>query len=229
LEFETKKGNSILVKTKTQCHISGENFSPGVAEESLGHVFAEIKEAAKTLVPLCGDSQYAMQGRAVLLFEEAEEWADPVSAEQLTEFSRCIRECSRAGATVFQLEVNVSYYGQCNLELSADFLNAMACLGVTIVFDCAEDDSLKIFDRYVLADHAILSGLLGVTEVEFTENILPAMKRDFEHALAEIGNPADFDIILWGDGLDSKMLVSSKSKKEIIPTGVRLKKYLITE
>jgi hypothetical protein len=218
-----------MVKTETHCIISGEKFSPLRAEKTLGNVFVKTSEPGEIAEFLPTGPESIPHGRAVMEFEEPEEISDPLSSEQLDLLSRCVRESIKSGATLIDIDITVRYCGQCNWEMSAEFLDTLAAIGATVTFTCLKDDSLEALDREVHADVKMLSDLLGVTEVDFTEKILPTMKRDFAHALAEIGSPADFDIILWGQGLDAKILVSDNFKTGIVPTGIRLKKYSLIE
>ncbi|HOX45004.1 MAG TPA: hypothetical protein PK668_15500 [Myxococcota bacterium] len=49
------------------------------------------------------------------------------------------RECLMAGATSMLLHLDVAYTDQCNLELSKDFVSALARAGVSITMSCYED------------------------------------------------------------------------------------------
>lgn len=218
-----------MVKPETQCLISGENFSPKRAEKALGSVFVETHEPGASAESLPVGPESISYGRAVMEFEQPEDVYDPLSPEQIDLLTRCVSESTKAGATDLDIDITVRYYGQCNWELSAEFLNVLAAIGASVTFTCLEDDSLEPLDREVRADAKMLSDLLGATEIDFTEKILPVMKRDFAHALEEIGSPEDFDIILWGQGLDAKILVTDNFKTGVVPTGTRLKKYLLTE
>lgn len=218
-----------MVKTETQCLISGENFSPKIAEKALGSVFVDTREPGASAESLPVGPESIPYGRAVMEFEQPEDVYDPLSSEQLDLLSRCVRESTKSGATDIDIDITVRYCGQCNWALSAEILDALASIGATVTFTCLEDDSLEPLDREVRADGKMLSDLLGVTETDFAEKILPTMRRDFAHALAEIGSPEDFDIILWGQGLDAKILVTDNFKTGVVPTGTRLKKYSLTE
>ncbi len=94
-------------QAKTQCSVSGENFSPKMAERALAPVLAEISGMGKiaNFLPVAQDS--APYGHAVMEFDELDELFDTLSAEQMNILSRCVRECIQCGAT----QVHIDFFG----------------------------------------------------------------------------------------------------------------------
>lgn len=118
--------------------VSGTEFSPGAAERATQVLFAEKIEPGE----ICSRGRYrgrpAPEGWGKRDFSPPPEEADIVSpdSEMLTTLERCVPEYRTAGAQNIILHFNVSYFSQCNLQLSASLIRKLASLGVDVTLTC---------------------------------------------------------------------------------------------
>lgn len=125
---------------QVECYlvVSGTEFSPGAAERATQVLFTEKIEPGE----ICSRGRYrgktAPEGWGKRDFSLPPEDADLVSpnSEILATLERCVPEYRTAGAQNIILHFNVSYFSQCNLQLSASLIRKLANLGVDVTLSC---------------------------------------------------------------------------------------------
>lgn len=128
-----------LIKVNAVFRASGPEFSPDNAERNSGIRFSQKNEP--------GDIGTIGRFRGNPLPYGSCELNGPKTGMDLLvpdpsffeSVEHVARACLAAGATSMLLHLDVAYTEQCNLELSNEFVSALARAGVTITMSCYED------------------------------------------------------------------------------------------
>ena len=131
-----------MVRLYPSCWMWGETFSPRAVERRTGIVFDAKDEPGE----IARSGRYRDQpnpfGGATIKFEDDRSSCDPVSMQSLMFLAENIPVFREAGATTIVIHCDVDYRDQCNLEMSPEFLAAVASLGVPFTISCYEDDTM---------------------------------------------------------------------------------------
>jgi hypothetical protein len=118
--------------------VSGAEFSPSAAERVTHILFTEKIEPAEICIRGRYRGRPAPGGWGKREFSIPPEHADLVASnsEVLATLERCMSAYRTAGAQEVVLHFNVSYFGQCNIQLTAPLLLRLASLGVDVTLTC---------------------------------------------------------------------------------------------
>jgi hypothetical protein len=125
------------------CNLWGETFSPKEVEREVEIAFERKNEPGD----IASSGRYRDKplpyGSATLVVREGGERGVLIPFESIRFLGKNLDRFKKAGATDIVLDVVVAYGGQCNLEMSAKLLNALASLHIPLTISCYEDASLR--------------------------------------------------------------------------------------
>lgn len=128
-----------MIKCTATLRVFGPNFSPGAIEQLLGLAFSRKNEPGELSRRGRYRGRPTPYGSGELLLNVDLIAVDPNVIEEL---GRIVSACSPAGATSVLVHFDVAFTDQCNLEMSPEFISAMAQLRIPITITCFEDLSI---------------------------------------------------------------------------------------
>ncbi|MBI4965357.1 MAG: hypothetical protein HY913_18920 [Desulfomonile tiedjei] len=132
-----------MLNIYAHCSLWGEEFSPAKAERNSGMPFDEKSEPGEIATFGRFRGQPLPYGSAKLILREGGERGKLIDPEIISFVAKNLHHFRKAGATDIQIDIVVAYGGQCNLEMSPEFLNSVASLGIPLTLSCYEDETLR--------------------------------------------------------------------------------------
>ena len=129
-----------MVRKYPSCSLWGNTFSPKAVEAKTGIVFDKENEPGDIAISGPYRNQPTPYGSAYISLQVDPSSCDPLSPESFQILARNIPVAMEAGATDIVIHCDVDYYGQCNLEMSPEFLAGIADLGVPFTISCWLDE-----------------------------------------------------------------------------------------
>ena len=129
-----------MIEVDAEFRAYGSEFSPESVERSTGISFSKKKERGSTGILGRYRGQPVPYGSAELSGPETGLDLMVPDAPFFAAVEKLVPACLSAGATSMSLHLNVAFADQCNIELSPEFIAALARLGIILTMSCFESD-----------------------------------------------------------------------------------------
>jgi hypothetical protein len=128
-----------MVKVTAVLRATGTDFSPEAVEHLTGISFSKKHERGSSGTIGRYRGQPLPYGSAELASPETGMDLMVPDAPFFAAIEKLAPACSTAGATSTVLHIDVAFTDQCNIELSPEFISALARLGIPITMSCFQE------------------------------------------------------------------------------------------